>query len=109
MVIAHIPDVYSLADRCLDGWTVYADGNTSEIPKRRIVSTSGRPAGGITHRRWIYGQKNQVFRPMASTAVAPGTATKQPGRVMNGITLIYPYLERGGTPQERGHRGPADD
>jgi len=37
MVISHILDIYSLADRRPDGWTVKADGDASEIPKRRIV------------------------------------------------------------------------
>ena len=41
MVIANIPDVHPLADRCTNSRTVETDGDASEIPKRGIISPSG--------------------------------------------------------------------
>jgi hypothetical protein len=41
MVISHIPNIQSLADRRTDSRTVEADGDTSEIPKRGMISPGG--------------------------------------------------------------------
>jgi hypothetical protein len=38
MVISHIPNAHSLADRRTDSRTVEADGDASEIPKRGMIS-----------------------------------------------------------------------
>ncbi len=42
MVISHIPNVHSLADRRTDSRTVEADGDANEIPKRGMISPGGR-------------------------------------------------------------------
>jgi hypothetical protein len=45
MVIAHIPDVHSLADWRTDSRIVKADGDTSTVPKCGIMLLKGWPAG----------------------------------------------------------------
>jgi hypothetical protein len=76
MVISHILDIYSLADRRPDGWTVKADGDASEIPKRRIVRPVVGSRVGKSLGRWAGSQKNQVFRQPDPIAAAPGPALK---------------------------------
>jgi hypothetical protein len=76
MVISHILDIYSHADRRSDGWTVKADGNASEIPKRRIVR---QVVGSLVEKslgKWAGSQKNQVFRQPDPIAATPDSALK---------------------------------
>ncbi len=51
MVIAHIPELHSLADQCTDSRTVEADGDASEVPERGIISPRGRLAGWYCTRK----------------------------------------------------------
>ena len=70
MVISHIPNIHSLADRRTDSRTVEADGNTSEIPKRGMILPGGRFASWNHTRTVDWMSKNQVL-PLLVIQVLP--------------------------------------